>query len=464
MNRSVEKSRSSKLGHTAPLVWLGLFAFVVIMLGGSSRPDAVQIAALRPLAALFLIPALFALKSEDLREAKALVVFVGLAALWIAFQLVPLPPSLWGALPGRDLVANLDQLTGLGDVWRPIAWVPSRGWNSLASLIVPLSALLLALAMRPTLRMLLLIIACIGLLDALLGLAQILIGRSSPLYFYAITNQGSPVGFFANENHSAVFSAIALLVIARLGATALRSHDATWIRIAYLPIYVVILLSIFVSGSRAGILAAGWALLASAIMIWLSVNSKRSAKKADKFEKWLSEHPRILIGFLILLAFGLLVAFYQLERAPGLEGFLVRSSFDGLRVELWPIILQMIREHVVFGVGLGSFEEVYHIYEPIQLLQPRYINQAHNDWAQLVIEGGIPAVILLFATLCWISSCMMSSLQAENSPFEAFVFWGSVFSILSVASLVDYPLRTPIFQFVVIWLLLSLAMERKRGV
>ena len=280
-SRHHPRSRKLELAQAAPCVWMALLAGIVALLGGSSRPDAVQIAALRPLAALFLVPAFYYLSLAHLREARVLVGLLGLLAVWLALQIVPLPPSVWQGLPGRDVIAELDRAVGLEDNWRPISFVPSRGWNALASLVVPAAALLLALSMRASPRMLLLLVASLGLFDALLGLMQVISGRGSPLYFYAVTNRGSPVGIFANENHSAVFSAITLLVIARLGATSKALKEAPWLRIAYPPAFVIVLLAVLVSGSRAGLAMAILSLIASGLMTWLALASARSGRRGS---------------------------------------------------------------------------------------------------------------------------------------------------------------------------------------
>ncbi len=450
-------------GHASMWVWLCLFALVVSFLSGSSRHDAVQLIALRPLAALFLIPALYYLTLEQARKAYALLLILGLTAVWMAIQLMPLPPSVWQGLPYRDLVQELDLLTEAGEVWRPISWVPSRGWNALASLIVPAAALLLALAMRANWRVLLLLVAALGMMDALLGLAQLLSGRTSPLYFYAFTNRGSPVGIFANENHSAVFSAIALLVIVRVGTTLNAIKDPQWLRFAWPPAFLIVLLAILASNSRAGFLMAAVALFGSGLQFWLAATSRRKRAHQGKALQWLAQHPRVLLGLFTLLVIGLLTAFYQMEQAPGLEGLIARDTFDDLRASLWPVLSQMMSAHFWFGIGFGSFEEVYHIYEPTALLLPTYVNQAHNDWAQLVIEGGVPAAILLLATLGWMAFRLLSFLRDGAAALPSVIFWGAVIAIICSASLVDYPLRSPIFQIILAWLLLSLALERRNS-
>ena len=157
------------------LAWiaLALLAATVGLLGGSSRPDAVQNVALRPMAALLLVPALYQLQLAHLCSARIPSILFGALTVWTAVQLVPLPPSLWQSLPGRSMIAELDALIGFDGIWRPISLVPHRGWNALAALVVPLAALLLALSSRAGQTPLLLIITGVGLVNALVGLVQV---------------------------------------------------------------------------------------------------------------------------------------------------------------------------------------------------------------------------------------------------------------------------------------------------
>ena len=438
-------------------VWLVLFALVVAFLGGSSRPDIPQIAVLRPLVALFLIPALYYLSLADLGRAKALVWLTALLLAWMVIQLIPLPPSLWQALPGREVVANLDRVLAIEDTWRPISLVPSRGWNALASLIVPVTALLLALAMRAKARLLLIMIAFFGVVDAVLGLLQVISGRSSFLYYYAITNRGSPVGIFANENHSAVFSAVALLVIAYLGLTSREQRDQAWLRLAYGPLLAVVMLSIIVSGSRAGFAMGSVALAVTCIMAWLTISQQEQARKTGTLQTWLLSHPKIVLG-----AFGVVIAvvigaFVGMDRASGFDDVFNKNAFEDLRWSLFPILRQMAGTYWGLGSGFGSFEEVYHIYEPTSILLPSYVNQAHNDWLQIVIEGGLPALMVLALLLLWIVKSLFGWIGGVGRDAKQLLMFGFAFAIIAGSSLVDYPLRAPVFQAIAVWLLLALS-------
>ena len=120
----------------------------------------------------------------------------------------------------------------------------------------------------------------------------------------------------------------------------------------------------------------------------------------------------------------------------------------------------MLEGQWALGVGFGSFEQVYHIYEPSELLMPSYVNQAHNDWAQFTIEGGVLAGLLLTGLLVWMVRAIGTMLLHRTRRVDA-IFWMSIFAIVAAASLVDYPLRTPLFQLVTVWLLLALSRDAR---
>jgi O-antigen ligase len=443
-------------------LWIGSFVVAIAFLGGSSRPDPIQNALLRPLMVLFLIPAFFHLRRAELKRVLPLVSLLGLLLAWMVIQLVPLPPSLWHGLPGRGVVTQLDHLAGLGDIWRPLSLAPFRGLNAALSMVVPISALLLAISMKIGPRTILLAIVIIGLIDATFGLLQVIGGPRSPLYLFAITSRGAPAGIFANENHSAVFSALVLLAIARLSHEARPSHDPAWLRLALAPAFVFVLLAVLVTGSRAGFAATLIALLAGAAMVLM-----KKRVRAVGIGMTVQRGPVQAHSGLLVLAFAAILAvvmglFAWLQRTPALEDILAKSSFDDLRWSLMPLLSAMAGDHWLLGTGFGSFDAVYRFYEPTDLLHSRYVNHAHNDWAQLVIEGGLPAVLLILTGLAWLCRTLwITASRSEAAPGQI-IFWVACLAILGAASFVDYPLRTPIFQCACIWLLTSLALERTR--
>ena len=439
---------------------LALLAAVVAFTGGASRFDAIQIVPLRSLSALFLVSSLFCLTKERLKAERALVILFACFALIVMLQLVPLPPRIWQSLLGRTDILQLDTALGLEGAWRPLTLTPMRSWNVLGSLVVPAAGLFLAIALRASSLTLLRIVAGLGVLNALLGLFQIVMGRSSVFYFYEVTNRGGAVGVFANENHASVFAACSMLVVTLLGLRVRKERSAVWERLMYPAAFFLILLVALAGGSRAGFVAVIGTILISITMLALSPRPRRGLRAEQPVGRWLDQHPRLILAIPVILVSLTAAAFLALDRTPAFRDILVRDSFEDLRWSLWPVIIEMLEGHWALGTGFGSFEQVYHIYEPSALLMPSYVNQAHNDWAQFTIEGGVLAGLLLTGLLVWMVRAIGTMLLHRTRRVDA-IFWMSIFAIVAAASLVDYPLRTPLFQLVTVWLLLALSRDAR---
>ncbi|WP_083508136.1 O-antigen ligase [Erythrobacter sp. AP23] len=439
---------------------LGLLALVLAFTGGASRFDAIQIVPLRTLSALFLVSSLFFLTKERLKAERALIILFVCFALIVVVQLVPLPPWLWQSLPQRANILRLDAVLGLEGAWRPLTLTPMRSWNVLGSLVVPAAGLFLAIALRASSLTLLRIVTGLGVLNALLGLFQIVMGRSSVFYFYEVTNRGGAVGVFANENHAAVFAACSMLVVTLLGLRVRKERSAVWERLIYPAAFFLILFVSLAGGSRAGFVAVIGAILVSMTMLALSPRPRRGLHAEQSVGRWLDQHPRLILAIPVILVSLTAAAFLTLDRTPAFREILVRDSFEDLRWALWPVIIEMFEGHWVLGTGFGSFEQVYHIYEPSALLMPSYVNQAHNDWAQFIIEGGVLAGLLLTGLLVWMIKAI-GTISLHRTRRVDSIFWMSIFAIVGAASLADYPLRTPLFQLVTIWLLLALSRDAR---
>lgn len=455
------RSRSEISGVRPKLhwLWLSLFTVMISFFGGSSRFDAVQSALLQSFAALLLIPALYNLRSSDLQRGFVICIFFVLVLVWMSIQILPLPPSLWTTLPKRDVIAEIDRLSGLEAIWRPISLVPFRGISSIFSLIVPSAALLLALAMKWSSRLLFFAIVGIGLIDAAFGLLQVLGGSRSIFYMYSFSSNGAPAGIFANENHSAVFSAIVLLILTRLALEARDNDDPSWVRLSFAPAFLFIFLAVLVTGSRAGFLAVIGALVASILMMWPQLHWSSVGRSGVVTRQSWRDPARIALAGCVVAIMLVVLAFVWFEQVPAIEDILVRSSFEDLRWSLLPILSQMASDHWMFGTGLGSFEAVYRFYEPTALLLPAYINHAHNDWLQFAIEGGLPAVTLLIGLLAWVIRGVALAGRGTPQRGGRLVFWVACIAIVTAASFVDYPLRTSLFQVTSLWLLLGLSSD-----
>ena len=448
------------------IIWtvLGLFAACVALLGGSSRPDAIQIVALRPMAALFLAPVLYLFAWPHFRDLRTpFLLLVALTAL-IALQLVPLPPAVWQSLPGRGPIAALDAALGAAggaaDVWRPLSMVPSRTLNALAGMIVPLTALALVATLQIRRRALLYTVVAIGAASATIGLFQI--AGADALYLYEIANRGSPTGFLANRNHAAALSAMTLVSLAYLMTAPDFGRRPPWHNILLGTLGALVLLAALLSGSRAGLLCLCIALAAGAALFWARHVRRDRGRDGDAREMPAALGRRLALALGAVAVGGVVALFFLFDSIPALDRLAEQGLVDNMRRDLLPILLGMVGKYGLVGSGFGSFEDVYHISEPAALMMPQYVNQAHNDWAQWVIEGGLPAVAIAVVFLVWFAGAMRAIFRGRHG-FVRGVHWASLAAIVFSASLVDYPLRAPLFQLVTVLLIAAMCREQRRA-
>src|SRR5262249_55379503 len=140
------------------------------------------------------------------------------------------------------------------------------------------------------------------------------------------------------------------------------------------------------------------------------------------------------------------------------------------RITNLPPLWQTARAFFPWGSGFGSFDSVYRHFEPRALLSTIYMNQAHNEPLQLLIEGGAPAIVLLLLFAGWWVRTPGSALFVAEIPGRRAMGVAGVATsiILMLSSLVDYPLRTPLLAgvFVFAWVEMMAAVpvwERGRG-
>lgn len=439
---------------------MGFFVFCVAILGGSSRPDAAQLLILRPLSALFLVYGLYHVSKSDVSPFRIpLALLLGLTLIFI-LQLIPLPPALWTSLPGRQEVVDLGTAVGMTDIWRPMSLVPSRTANTLAAMLVPISALLFfAIQKQKHREQFFLLIGGLAVLSAAIGLFQVLSGADSHLFFYDITNNGSAVGFFANRNHNAVF-----LVIGLFGLTHFswlrqdRTSSISAFDLLVLFASIIVLVIILINGSRAGLLCLGIFTVCAAFIFLLSNqenkdNNKRRRQKGARLYKIIAP---LLFG---LLAISVVALFFLMDRITAINRLLENDVSAGLRYQAISVFKQLIETYWIFGSGFGSFEYVYRMYEPSSLLIPSYFNQAHNDWVQIVIEGGLPAIAVFVLFAIWLMRRFYALVTNPTVDMRHFAFWLGLFGTIGAASLFDYPLRTPLFQMICVWLVALFAIQ-----
>lgn len=415
----------------AGFLFLLVAAFV---LGGSPRPEVVSLLVLRPLAVVLLAFGLLLVRASTLRAHRFLLIMAALIAALPLLQVVPLPQVVAQALPGHEIVNEIARLKGSADGARTLSVDPADTWNAFYAALVPLALLVLGVQLNNRqLRQALCLVLAACVISAVLGIVQMQSSRDSLLYFYAITNFGAPVGLFANRNHNALFLAAGLCCLLPLLASRLGHSPGG--RVVLCAVIIVQVLCILATGSRAGAAALVIALAALLVAI-----ARRSASRGSRSRSW-------LVSGAVLSALLFAVALAQhYGRVPGLTRLRDTQVAQELRFQIFPTIGHQVAAFWPFGSGLGTFRQVYLSAEPDILLSPVTMNHAHNDWAELALTGGLPAVLLMGAgTFAYLlSAARLAARARRRGTIDQHAIAGLVIILqIGLASWFDYPLRVP---------------------
>jgi O-antigen ligase len=432
-----------EIGRLAALLVLLAGCF---LMGGASRSDVLSLIVLQPLAVACTVTILAIPGSIDWRAIRIPLLFLAVLAAMIAAQLVPLPPAVWTSLPGHAPFAESATAAGLAQPWRPISLTPDLTLASLIGLVVPFGVLVGFASILPQRRQSLLLTALVigAAVSGFLGLAQVSGGEESPFYIYDITNNGSAVGLFSNRNHQAVLLAMTwplLAVWVTLPNADARLRGARrWVAVGFglfaLPL-------VLVTGSRAGLGLAAIGLFAAGVLWWLDRKSSR-APAAEGLARFIP--LAVVVGGAALV--GATVVFSRALAITRLTGL---SGSGDMRFEATPVLLDMSGDFFPVGAGFGSFDPVFRSYEPLEMLDPEYLNHAHNDLLELVITAGLPGVIVLLAFVAWFGMAAWRAWRGVGPTLETnLARAGSVMILLVLlSSLVDYPLRTPLMMTII---------------
>lgn len=424
---------------SARLAYWMLAGFLVLLwfTGGASRADVLGQSFSRFFAWTFLAAFVVVSARLNWRAISPIAVFLGLAVVLVSIQLLPLPPGIWTNLPGRELLVGVAEVSGQAQPWRPLSVSPGATANSLGSLIVPVTALILAanLTREQHWRIGWLFL---GLIFA--GCILALLQLSGAQFKNPLINNvaGAIAGNFANRNHLALFVAFGCLIAPVLGFG--RDRIVRWkagVAIALVPVFLLVILA---TGSRTGLVLGAVGLLFGLFAV--RSNIVRELKSLPR------RTAIALAAGSVLSLVAIVVAAITLGRAAGLERAMNSQLSDDLRSQSLPFVIEAVTRYFPVGSGFGTFDPVYRMIEPDSLLQPQYFNHAHNDWLEVILDGGIAGAALLVAGVGW---WLLASWRAWKDGQSRLPIIGSgALLLVMIASIPDYPARTPMIMAVMV--------------
>lgn len=340
---------------------------------------------------------------------KWLPVF-GLLLLYPLLQVLPMPENWLSILSPHRLF----WLKKAQEVTRQPVWLTSVSYTPLETLFGWIFWLFLAVFALVLKRMLLEerslawlfnLLFIFAAFEAFYGLLQVLVPSMGVLW--ESQGHGLARGTFGNRNHYACFLGmlwpLLLTYVWGLGSEQAGSPDRQGApkqgairgltysererlgqirqkQVFYAFVIGLMVLGIFFSRSRAGI--AGSLVSLSVLVIF---------SRAMRTKGMLL----MVIGcWAVMLSYGSVIGFHE-----------IIARFDELdvaasnRSRIWGTALQIIREHTWTGTGLGSFGELFRVYQDF-LADTMTTDYAHSDYLQLTVELGVPVAVSMFL-LVW---------------------------------------------------------------
>lgn len=333
---------------------------------------------------------------------------IALFVLLAALQLLPLPAGVVRVVsPETARLAEelLADAPGGPPRWIPLSLYPRETRHDLRLILAGAAvfAVVVNTYRRPEqIRRLLATVTVLGGVLAVLAVAQVLTGATE-IYWLVPTEVGvANAGPFVHHSHFSQFmnlclgAAMALLLVrvqevfrlreVTLGAVydRMRSPGMRWVWLAA-AVIVVGALSICLSLSRGGILS----LLVAGTFTALALSVRRGVRGRG----W------ILAVLAILTVVGVLGVGFDSVYAR-METLGDAAEYHG-RLRILRDLAEPIRRFPVFGVGLGTHEFVYPMYE--RSMMSGATSHAENEYAQLAEETGLLGLgfVLAFAVALW---------------------------------------------------------------
>jgi O-antigen ligase len=257
------------------------------------------------------------------------------------------------------------------------------------------------------------------------------------------SRQASPdvAGLFVNRNHQAallglIFPMAAVAITAGIGMGLPRKIEA----FAGASMCLVAVPLVLITGSRTGLLVAGASLVL--VFAFSLLPLKRLA-----IRPWVRYSAAFVsVGALVWATVWASrdVAFMRLE-----------DQTEDLRWPVWQSIIDMLPHYLPWGTGVGSYVEAYKVLEPDSLLRPTFSNHAHNEALEILFTAGIPGAALMLLAFVFLAAAVWRALRASGDAALFNCLGILMIILLAIASLSDYPIRTPIlsavFALAAIW-------------
>lgn len=345
--------------------------------------------------------------------AKAAILLLVLLAVTPILQLLPLPHCLWETLPARGNVAAIEAAAGINSELRSLTIDPEATWLAAAYLLPPAAIFFTALRMdEERICTLLKVTVAVAFLSLALGALQFATNGAFTLYNSA--HRDFATGLFINRNHQADLLLIAMILSSALLSFRKRGEGRLSL---WLAIVAAFSAGVLATSSRMAFLLLPLAIAGSGSFLPLALLRRRLL---------------VIIGLVAVAA----ASVAALSSATGAFVLNRLESFSDDRFGYWPEVIYVVEQYLPWGSGIGTFATAFALHEDLNRLDAPYLNHAHNDYLQIVVEAGLWGGLL---TAVFLAGYAWLAIRTGRDPLKRAASLSIL--ILLLHALVDYPFR-----------------------
>jgi Tfp pilus assembly protein PilF/O-antigen ligase len=389
---------------------------------------------------------------------------------YILLQAVPVPPQFIKILsPATYEIYKQTLLVADPSAWIPLSLNPKATlkeffrFSAYAAFYIVTVQLL---TRKEFFKRTVFIIAICASFISFFGIIQHLISNNKIYWFRELTQGGVPFGPYVNRNHYAGFMEMLFPIVIGLflfykphvSYTSLREKIAELFNLEKTNIYlllgfsaILIGTSVFLSLSRSGIISLSVSMVFFGFMLLVhDIHRKRAM-------------IIIIVCTLIALSVGWFGWGPIIDRFK--ELYPVEGDISEFRPIIWNDSRQLVKDFFLTGSGFGSYVSIYPLYKT--LTTKLVVDHAHNDYIELLSNGGIIAFLL---GTWFVASVVIKSFRVYTKRHELlslYLFIGSMTGILSllIHSFTDFNLyigANGLYFFFLLGLIVSASHTRLR--
>ncbi|MEN8210678.1 MAG: O-antigen ligase family protein [Thermodesulfobacteriota bacterium] len=355
--------------------------------------------------------------------------------LYILFQLVPLPLSVIEFLSPQasEIYQGNNFLAGVNS-WACLSLNPKATLSEFMRYSTYVLFFILTVQLlknRGVFQSTIFIIALFGGLLAFSSILQFYMTQDMALWFRYTPDNSIVVGPYVNHNHYAGLMELIFPVVLGLflfyrpriqntslikGIAEIFSQEKANIHILIGASALLIIISIFVSLSRGAMISTCLSLIVFTIFLL-----QRKISRGN---------TTLIIGVIMLSA--LCIGWFGWDQI--IERFAKLKNAQGViyeaRLDFWKDSQEMIDSYKLTGSGIGTFPHVYPLHRSLK--SELFLSHAHNDYLELLAEGGIIGFGLAAIFLLTLFYKTYKIFINRRDGFSIYIYIGSITAMTSI--------------------------------